>query len=150
MQNAQRYSEAAHDDYAAIPELPFDKAVMEKSSRVAIVPCDPAWSDIGSWESLWEISKKDGDGNVIEGNAVCRSTQDCIIHAQKRLVACAGVKNLVIVETGDALLIANRSDGDSMRTLVKTLKGAGYSEVIRPAPVNVNEPASSGKTGTYK
>jgi mannose-1-phosphate guanylyltransferase/mannose-6-phosphate isomerase len=126
---------AANDHYGAIPEAPFDKAIMEKSSRVAIIPCNPDWSDIGSWESLWEIRKKDMDGNVIEGNAVCHGTRDCLIHAQKRLVACAGVENLVVIETGDALLVANRSDAESMRSLVKALKKGGYAEMARSLPI---------------
>lgn len=145
MEGALHPAEASNDHYAVIPEAPFDKAIMEKSSRVAIVPCDPEWSDIGSWESLWEISEKDRNGNVIEGNAVCQSTRDCLIHAQKRLVACAGVENLVVVETGDALLIANRSDGDSMRSLVKALKGAGYAEMAQPTPVNLNDKVTERK-----
>ncbi len=127
---------AANDHYNAIPEAPFDKAIMEKSSRVAVIPCDPSWSDIGSWESLWEIRKKDEQGNVIEGNAVCHSTRDCLIQSHKRLVACAGVENLVVIETGDALLVANRSDAESMRSLVKMLKKNGYEEMARVLPAN--------------
>ena len=129
MDSAPHATEADHDYYAAITEAPFDKAIMEKSFRVAVVPCDPAWSDIGSWESLWEIGEKDSDGNVISGNAVCESTRGCLVHAQKRLVTCAGLENMVIVDTGDAVLVANRSDGDAMRTLVKTLKRDGHTEV---------------------
>ena len=126
--------EASEEHYAVIPKAPFDKAIMEKSSCVAIVPCDPAWSDIGSWESLWEISEKDSNGNVIEGNVACQSTRNCLIYAKKRLVACAGVENLVIIDTGDALLIADRSDGDSMRSLVQELKEKGHVETVHPAP----------------
>lgn len=128
---------AANDHYAAIPEAPFDKAIMEKSSKVVIIPCDPAWSDIGSWESLWELREKDTDGNVIQGNAVCHDTRDCLIHARKRLVACAGIENLVVVETDDALLIANRSDAEAMRSLVKALKGGGYPEMTQHLPANM-------------
>ena len=135
---------AANDHYAAIPEAPFDKAIMEKSARVAVIPCDPGWSDIGSWESLWEIRKKDTDGNVIQGNAVCHSTRDCLIQAQKRLVACAGVENLVIIETGDALLVANRSDAESMRSLIKALKSEGYEEMARTIPANSGFPIPAG------
>lgn len=131
---------AANDHYAAIPEAPFDKAIMEKSVRVAVIPCDPGWSDIGSWESLWEIRKKDMHGNVIEGNAVCHGTKDCLIQAQKRLIACAGVENLVVIETDDALLIANRSDAESMRALVKALKKEGYQEMARAIPANSTFP----------
>lgn len=132
MDCADHPARADRDYYAAIPEAPFDKAVMEKSGRVAVIPCNPAWSDIGSWESLWEIGKKDRAGNVIAGNAVCADTRDCLIHAQKRLVTCAGVENIVVVDTGDAILIANRSDGEAMRALVRTLKGGGYAEIARP------------------
>jgi len=115
--------------YGTITEVPFDKAIMEKSVNVAVVPCDPSWSDIGSWESLWEIGEKDHNGNVILGNAVCENTRDCLIHAQGRLLTCAGLENMVIVDTGDAVLVAARSDGDAMRSLVKTLKNNGHVEV---------------------
>ena len=125
--HAEHTLKASKDHYANTPKVPFDKAIMEKSSRVAIVPCNPAWSDIGSWESLWEISEKNMDGNVIEGNAVCQNTHNCLIHAQKQLIACAGVENLVIIDTGDTILIANKSDGDSMRSLVKALKDSGHA-----------------------
>lgn len=133
---------AANDHYAAIPEAPFDKAIMEKSAKVVIIPCDPAWSDIGSWESLWELHQKDTDGNVIQGNAVCHDTRDCLIHAKKRLIACAGVENLVVVETDDALLVANRSDAEAMRSLIKALKGGGYAEMTQSIPVGIVHAAS--------
>ncbi len=131
--------------YAAVPEAPFDKAVMEKSSRVAIIPCNPGWSDIGSWESLWEIREKDTHGNVIEGNALCQSTYNCLIHAKKRFIACAGLENLVVIETDDALLIANRSDTDAMRSLVNSLKKTGRYEMSHPAPANMDQPLTDKK-----
>jgi mannose-1-phosphate guanylyltransferase/mannose-6-phosphate isomerase len=137
MQDSHASNEASAPEYAAIPSEPFDKAIMEKSSKVAVIPCNPAWSDIGSWESLWEIRQKDGDGNVIEGNAVCHGTRDCLIQAQKRLVACAGVEDLVVIETGDALLVAKRSDAESMRSLVKALKSGGYTEMAQAVPANI-------------
>jgi mannose-1-phosphate guanylyltransferase/mannose-6-phosphate isomerase len=133
MDRAVHPTEADRDHYKTIEEIPFDKAIMEKSSRVAVIPCDPLWSDIGSWESLWEIGRKDSDGNVIAGNAVCQDTRDCLIHAQKRLITCAGLENMVVIDTGDAVLVANRSDGDAMRSLVKTLKREGYAEISSSA-----------------
>jgi mannose-1-phosphate guanylyltransferase len=136
MDTAANPAAADESFYSKIPEMPFDKAIMEKSARVAVVPCDPAWSDIGSWESLWEIGEKDAAGNVIAGNAVCAESQGCLIHAQKRLITLAGVENIVVIDTGDAVLIANRSDGDAMRSLVRTLKGGGYAEISRPAPTS--------------
>lgn len=137
MESSSAATEPTEEKYAEIPEAPFDKAIMEKSAKVVVVPCDPVWSDIGSWESLWEIREKDGNGNVINGNAVCYSTRDCLIQADKKLIACAGVENLVVIETGDALLIANRSDAESMRALMKALKAGGYQETSVAAPSHV-------------
>lgn len=108
--------------YADIPAEPFDKAIMEKTDRAAIVPCDPNWSDIGSWESLWEIGEKDQNGNVIEGQTLTNSTKGCLIQSGgNRLVACAGLENLVIVDTGDVVLVADRTNHDSIRALVQQL-----------------------------
>jgi mannose-1-phosphate guanylyltransferase / mannose-6-phosphate isomerase len=129
MKNGRRRWEAAAHPYEIIPSQPFDKAIMEKSSRVAVVPCDPAWSDIGSWESLWEIRKKDKNGNATEGRTACYDTRNCLIQGKSKLIACAGVENIVVIETADALLVADRSNGDAMRELVKTLKNTGCPEV---------------------
>lgn len=123
----------AADVYATLPEQPFDTAIMEKSEKVAVVPCDPAWSDIGGWESLWEISQKDKNGNVTEGKAALYDSKNCIVHAQERLVACAGLENIVVAETGDAVLVADKRNGDAMKFLVKALKNAGQKEVKEPA-----------------
>jgi mannose-1-phosphate guanylyltransferase/mannose-6-phosphate isomerase len=128
--------------YMAIEETPFDIAIMEKSSRVAVAPCDPAWSDIGAWESLWEIRPKDAGGNVAEGDVLTQDTKNCFIQSGgNRLIACAGVENLVIVDTGDAILIADRSNSDSLRALVKTLKKTGRAEIALP---EFEEPVAQG------
>ncbi len=115
--------------YETLPEEPFDKAIMEKSEKVAVVPCNPDWSDIGGWESLWELCEKDPNGNVIEGKAAVYQSKDCIVHAQERLVACAGLENIVVAETGDSVLVADKRNGDAMKVLVKSLKKSGQPEV---------------------
>lgn len=130
--------------YDIIPKAPFDVAIMEKSDLVAIVPCDPEWSDIGSWESLWEIRQKDMHGNVIKGRAACFETKNCLVQAQDRLIACAGLENIVIIESGDAILIADRSNADAMRVLVAGLKKSGYADAMK-APVKT-QPWSMTKT----
>lgn len=132
--------------YGELSEQPFDKAIMERSGRVAVVPCNPGWSDIGSWESLWEIHQKDDCGNVIQGRAACHKTSNCLIQANTRLIACAGLENIVVIETPDALLIADRRNSDAMRSLVRTLKSAGCAEVtekpgIKRAPRQPIRPA---------
>lgn len=117
------------DLYATIPAQPFDKAIMEKSPHVAVVPANPDWSDIGSWESLWDICQKDENNNVLDGNAVTLNTKNSLIHSKEKLIAIAGLENIVVVETDDAILIMNKQDNDSMRALIKKLKDSGAREV---------------------
>lgn len=135
MKGSTQATEVRPDLYAAIEKKPFDKAIMEKSKLVAVVPCDPEWSDIGSWESLWEIRPKDVNGNVTEGQAACYETKNCLVQAKDRLIACAGVQNIVVIETDDAILIADRSNGDAMKILVNALKSQGRREVQEIAQI---------------
>jgi mannose-1-phosphate guanylyltransferase/mannose-6-phosphate isomerase len=117
--------------YATIPEQPFDKAIMEKSGKVAVTPCNPSWSDIGGWESLWEISPKDENGNAVKGGAavegqqklhrVCARPPDCL----RRTSGYRHCRN------GDAILVADKRNGDAMKALVKRLKAEGRKEVVR-------------------
>jgi mannose-1-phosphate guanylyltransferase/mannose-6-phosphate isomerase len=115
--------------YMALPRESFDRAILEKSSRVAVVPCDPAWSDIGTWSNLWDVRGKDGDGNAVAGDAVCARTRNCLVQSQGRLIACAGVEDLVIIDTGDAILIANRKDSEALPALTEMLRKAGRAEI---------------------
>lgn len=116
--------------YNSIASEPFDKAIMERSQSVAVIPTQPDWSDIGSWESLWEISPKDANDNVTYGNTAVTNSTGCMVIAQGiRLVACAGLKNTVVVDTGDAILVADRSNSDALKTLVGELKKAGSKSV---------------------
>nr|MBI1231070.1 NTP transferase domain-containing protein [Cytophagales bacterium] len=116
------------DIYAQIEKKPFDRAVMEKSDKINVVCCDPQWSDIGSWESLWEISMKDESGNVLIGNVVAQNVQNSFVKSYKKVIACTDVEDIVVVETEDAILIANRKDGNSVKELVTKLKEAGFSQ----------------------
>ncbi|HBR68879.1 MAG TPA: mannose-1-phosphate guanylyltransferase/mannose-6-phosphate isomerase [Rhodospirillaceae bacterium] len=109
------------DAYLAIPSEPFDKAVMEKSGHVAVVPCDPEWSDIGSWQSLWELLEKDENGNSTEGNVALSGVQNTLIKAKDRLIAVAGLKDIVVIDTGDAILIADKNNGEAIKALVTGL-----------------------------
>ena len=114
--------------YEAVPALPIDKAVMERTERIALVPCDPGWSDLGSWQALWEQQPKDAAGNVTRGDVVLDDAQDCLVLAERRLVACAGVRDLAVVETDDVVLITDRERSEAIRGLVASLKQAGRSE----------------------
>ena len=129
VQSAMKNDAVDEAIYAAIPSIPFDKAIMEKSSHVCVVPTNPEWSDIGSWESLWDICQKDENNNVLDGNAATLNTKNSLIHSKKKLIAVAGLDNIVVVETDDAILIMNKNDNDSMKALVKKLKDNGATEV---------------------
>ena len=114
--------------YNRVPATPFDKAVMEKSARVAVVPLDVGWSDVGSWQRLWEVSDKDEDGNVAHGDALFENSRNSLVRADRRLVALAGVEDIVVVETADAVLVADRFDATGVKALVDRLKAAGRPE----------------------
>jgi mannose-1-phosphate guanylyltransferase/mannose-6-phosphate isomerase len=120
--------EAPEALYAAVPDAPIDKAVMERAGRIAVVPCAPGWSDLGSWHALWEQLPKDGAGNAVRGDALLDDTENCLIHAESRLVACAGVRDLAVVETADAVLVSDRLATDAGKRIVALLEKAGRAE----------------------
>lgn len=128
--------------YREIASQPFDVAIMEKSPCVAVVPCDPVWSDIGSWRSLWELKEKDLNGNATQGHAVCYDTRNCYIKSSSRLVACAGLDDIVVVETADSVLVTRNGNSDALKILVKGLKDNGRKEVTHIP----EEPWSTTKT----
>lgn len=120
------------ESYQAIPSQPFDIAIMEKTDRAAVVPCDIGWSDIGSWESVWENNAQDSHGNVMQGRVACVDTKNSLIQSSSLLVAAIGLRDVVIIENGDSVLIADKKNPDAMKTLVTALKKAGTRETIDP------------------
>ncbi|MFY0990007.1 mannose-1-phosphate guanylyltransferase/mannose-6-phosphate isomerase [Halomonas sp. C05BenzN] len=124
--------------FLACPANSFDVAVMEHTDRAAMVPLDAGWSDIGSWQALWEVLPRDGDGNALRGDVACEASRGLLVHAESRLVATLGVADLVIVETRDAVLVADRARSQALRGLVDRLEAGGRPEtrqtptVIRP------------------
>ena len=112
--------------FGKVPENSIDYAVMEKSSRVAVVPCDVGWSDIGSWSALSTLSSPDEKGNRIEGEALLHDVENCFIRSDERLVGAVGVSDLVIVDTPDALLVANVHRAQDVKCLYSQLKASGH------------------------
>ncbi len=100
----------------------IDYAVMERTKRAAVMPVAYGWSDVGSWQAVWELSGRDGLGNSSQGSVVFVDSRGSYVTTDKQLVALFGVDNLVVVATDDAVLVAKREDGDGMRRLVKKLK----------------------------
>ena len=101
---------------------------MEKTKRAVVLPIDTGWSDVGSWSSLWEISDHDAHGNSSNGSALLEDTSGCFVHSERALVATIGVKDLVIVDTPDALLVADRSRAQDVGKIVARLKSEGRKE----------------------
>ncbi len=112
------------ETFAAIPNISIDYAVMEKSKRVAMVPCDIGWNDLGSWETLCALNPADQDGNHISDphRAVLHNVANCDIQTQERLVAALGVENLLIVDTPDALLVADKKNVQDVKLIYNRLK----------------------------
>jgi len=111
---------------AHVRDMSIDYAVAEKSDRLAIVPCNIGWSDIGSWTALSNLLPPDANGNRVEGDAVLHGVQDCSIHGEQRLIGAAGVQGLIIVDTPDALLVVSKDNTQDVRQLYATLKARGH------------------------
>jgi mannose-1-phosphate guanylyltransferase len=112
--------------FAQVPENSIDYAVMEKSNRVAVVPCSIGWSDVGSWSALGDLTKPDGNGNRIDGDALLHDVSNCYIKSNKRVVGAVGIENLIIVDTPDALLVADKSRTQDVKHLYAQLKAKGH------------------------
>lgn len=112
--------------FGKVPEDSIDYAVMEKSSRVAVVPCDIGWSDIGSWSALGDLTVADQNGNRVEGEALLHNVANCSIRSDERLVGVVGVSDLIIVDTPDALLVANKASAQDVKHVYAELKARGH------------------------
>jgi mannose-1-phosphate guanylyltransferase/mannose-6-phosphate isomerase len=115
--------------YADLPRGSIDYLVLEKTRRLWVTPADLDWSDVGSWDELYAQTPKDENGNAISGNVVTVNTSNTFIHGGKRLVTAVGTRNLIVVDTDDALLICDLNHVQDVKKLVDTLKLAGQKEV---------------------
>jgi mannose-1-phosphate guanylyltransferase / mannose-6-phosphate isomerase len=113
--------------FAVIESTSIDFAVMEKAENVAVVPARFDWSDIGSWNALSTLTEADAQGNRVRGDTELVDVQDSFIHSEDRLVAALGLNNVVIVDTPDALLVADRGRAQDVRRIVKELEARSHS-----------------------
>ncbi len=114
--------------FEACPSNSIDYAVMERTRRAVVVPLKAGWNDIGSWCALHEVSARDTQGNVLVGDVLTEGTENCYIRAEERLVATVGVKDHIVVETADAVLVAHRDHVQDVKRVVERLKEAGRGE----------------------
>ncbi len=112
--------------FAKAPDISIDYALFERSSNVAVVPCSIGWSDIGSWQALRELLPSDAQGNQVTGESVLHQVSNCYIDAPTRLVGAVGIDNLIIIDTPDALLIADATCSQDVKHIALELKRRGH------------------------
>jgi len=115
--------------FSECPSISIDYAVMERADNTAVVASDFGWSDIGSWKAISELYESDEAGNRIKGKAVMVGSTDCFVQSEDRVVAAVGVKDLIIVDTGDAVLVANRSQAQDVKEVVEQLSELKHEAV---------------------
>lgn len=125
----------AEGAFEQCPDDSIDYAVMEKTQEALVVPMDAGWSDVGSFNALWEVSTKDEHGNVAVGDVIVDQTFNSYIYAQNKLVSTVGVDDLVIIETKDAVLVANKNKVQDVKNIVNRLKAEQRSECEQHAEV---------------
>ncbi|WP_166040619.1 mannose-1-phosphate guanylyltransferase/mannose-6-phosphate isomerase [Sphingosinicella sp. YJ22] len=116
--------------FASAPAISIDYAVMEKAGRVAVVPMDAGWSDIGSWDALHQVSDRDEAGNALQGQALAVDSRNCLIRSEGLSVTAVGVDDLIIVATRDSVLVMRRGDSQRVREAVEALKAQGRDELL--------------------
>ncbi|MDO8262462.1 MAG: mannose-1-phosphate guanylyltransferase/mannose-6-phosphate isomerase [Gallionella sp.] len=114
------------ETFERVPDDSIDYAVMEKSKNVAVVPCSIGWSDIGSWSALGDLTAPDAQGNRIEGEALLHDVSNCYIQSNQRIVGAVGINNLIIIDTPDAVLVADRNRAQDVKHLYTRLKAEGH------------------------
>jgi mannose-1-phosphate guanylyltransferase/mannose-1-phosphate guanylyltransferase/mannose-6-phosphate isomerase len=124
--------------FESCPSESVDYAVMEHTRRAAVVPADIGWDDIGAWSALWEVGDKDDTGNVVRGDVMLEAAANNFVRAESRMVAALGVSGLVIVETADVVLVADKNQVQDVKKLVDRLKAEKrcehltHTQVFRP------------------
>ncbi len=123
-------AEAVRRFFPRAPSVSIDYGVMEGAERVAVVPGDFGWSDLGSFAALPEVRAVDRAGNLVEGRAILVDSRDCVVLARERLLAVVGLRGAVVVDAGDAVLVVPRERCQDVREVVAALKSAGLHDVL--------------------
>ncbi len=117
-----------NDVFSECPSESIDYAVMEKTTNAVVVNMEAGWSDLGSWSSLWDVSKKDNEGNATIGDVLMNNTKDCYIRSEHKLVTTAGIDDMVIVDTKDALMVAHKESIEAAKIISQDLKTQDRNE----------------------
>jgi mannose-1-phosphate guanylyltransferase / mannose-6-phosphate isomerase len=117
--------ELESQSFANVPSNSIDYAVMEKSANVAVIPCEIGWSDIGAWDAMSLLTEADINGNRVDGQAIINTSKNCFVQSNDRLIAMVGLEEIVIVDTPDALLVANKNHVQNVKEIFNQLKSSG-------------------------
>lgn len=120
--NDGEFVRVPRETFAACPSDSIDYAVMEKTDRAAVVPLEAGWSDIGAWSAIWDVSERDADGNVVQGDVLAHDTHNALLISRHRLVAAVGLNDIVVVETPDAVMVAHKDRAQDVKEIVNLLK----------------------------
>ena len=111
------------NSFENVPSESIDYAVMEKTSQIAVIPCDIGWSDIGDWETLGTFDTPDENGNRLRGKTIFLESKNCIVRGNERLISLIGVEDLIVIDTDDALLIVKRDQTQKVKDIYSQLDG---------------------------
>ncbi len=129
------WQEVVRHAFPEMPDVSIDYGIMEKSGCVGLVPCDIGWSDVGSWDAVYDISEKDMSGNATSGDVLQTGCSNSLLRSQTRLIAAAGLEDVIAVETPDAILLLKRGESQHVRDLVEKIKTRGSREHIEHVTV---------------
>jgi mannose-1-phosphate guanylyltransferase/mannose-6-phosphate isomerase len=121
----------AAEPFARAPQISIDYAVMERTDRAAVLPAEMDWSDVGSWSSVWDLLEKDADGNSLKGPVVALDTRNSLIRSEDQvLTAVAGLDDVIVVATTDAVLVTSRHKSEQVKALVELMKSKNHQEAV--------------------
>lgn len=110
------------DEYEKLPSISIDYAVMEKTDKLTVLPLDCGWNDLGSWDAVYEVLDKDKENNALKGDVIALNTENSLIFSSSKKVAAIGVKDIIVVETEDAVLICQRENSQDVKKVVEKEK----------------------------
>ena len=118
------------DAYERLPDISIDYAIMEKSNRVRCVPLATSWSDLGSWSAIWDVAQKDAAGNATRGDVIVQGAANSFAYSENACLALVGVKDVIVVATKDAVLVASKAHAQAVKTVVEKLNASRREEIV--------------------
>ncbi len=116
------------ENFSNCKNISFDNAVMEKTNLGTVIPLDVGWKDIGSWDQLWDYSSKDNSGNSSQGNIFLENSKDCFFRSENRLIVGINLKDIIVIETNDAVLVLSKDSSQEIKKVVNKLKNKKFKE----------------------